>query len=593
MMPSRVSLPAWIVGCLCVCACDPGGTQTTTFAEGGAGAAVVKPRTNAPTLDEVPVETRDELVDDLENGDLRFLLPDGEGYWIADRAAAIELAAADGGANDTELALHATSGGTLSSFSAVLSHPDAPSAVAHDYSSCEGIELWAKLGENATETAGKLVVSVESAGGVSYAELPLSAEWQEFTLEWSDFGPPSAASQDGEGGSAGAGGAVPGPLPAEGGAAPSGQSAGGAAGDGAPAGGLDPKTVSRLTFGQPEALDVWVDEIRLTGCELPLLNPPIPEPPELGTMGPAGSPVARYGQLRVDGSRLLDQSGNPVQLKGVSTQWLNWDNSPYPESKQTLEWLRDDWKLSVFRIAMGVSNAENVPLGYLVSPESTRERVERIIQNALDVGVYVIIDWHSHHADIYVEEARAFFSEMAKKYGQYPNIIYETFNEPLGRVVWSDVLKPYHQSVVTTIRREDPDNLVILGNPLWSQRVDEAAADPLRAANVAYTLHFYACTHSAWNRERAEIALGLGAPVFVSEFGLTDADGGTDGIVCEDEGNVWLDWMDANGISGVAWKLQPGGDSSNMIRQGASADGGWTEDDLTGHAPIVREWMRR
>jgi endoglucanase len=362
-----------------------------------------------------------------------------------------------------------------------------------------------------------------------------------------------------------------------------------------PQGSLDPSTIHSFDFAQTSLRDVWVDEIRLLNCELPLLNPPLPEPPELGTMGPEGSPVARWGQLKVDGTRLLDQSGNPVQLKGVSTQWLNWDTSRYPESKEVLQWLRDDWQLSVYRIAMGVNDYRNgsiIPVGYLINPEKTRERVENIIQNALDLGVYVIIDWHSHNADTFVAEARAFFSDMAALYGQYPNVIYETFNEPLGNVSWSAVLKPYHESVVRTIRHQDPDNLILLGTPLWTQRVDEAAADPLQAVNVAYTLHFYSCDHREWNRERGDIALGLGAPLFVSEFGLTNAQGG--GEICEAEGNLWFDWMDQHRVSGVAWKLEAGCDATCcLLQRTASLDGGWTEDDLHGHAPLVREWMRR
>jgi len=31
-----------------------------------------------------------------------------------------------------------------------------------------------------------------------------------------------------------------------------------------------------------------------------------------------------------------------------------------------------------------------------------------------------------------LEEAKAFFGEMAARYGKYPNIIYEVYNEPAG-----------------------------------------------------------------------------------------------------------------------------------------------------------------
>ena len=113
----------------------------------------------------------------------------------------------------------------------------------------------------------------------------------------------------------------------------------------------------------------------------------------------------------------------------------------------------------------------------------------------------MIVDWHAHEVE--TAAAKEFFSRIAAKYGAHPNIIYETFNEPV-RQDWGTVLKPYHEAVVATIREHDPDNLIICGTPMWSQRVDQAAADPVRGTNVAYTLHFYASTHKQGLRDRAK-----------------------------------------------------------------------------------------
>src|SRR6187399_14507 len=38
------------------------------------------------------------------------------------------------------------------------------------------------------------------------------------------------------------------------------------------------------------------------------------------------SPVGRHGQLRVQGTALVDEQGAPVQLKGISSMWLNWED---------------------------------------------------------------------------------------------------------------------------------------------------------------------------------------------------------------------------------------------------------------------------
>ena len=114
-------------------------------------------------------------------------------------------------------------------------------------------------------------------------------------------------------------------------------------------------------------------------------------------------------------------------------------------------------------------------------------------------------------------------------------MIYETYNEPTG-VTWAQI-KPYHEAVVAAIRAVDTDNLIVLGTPNWSQDVDLAAADPVAGTNLLYTLHFYACTHKQSLRDKANKAISMGLPLFVTEFGATPADGGVtksgDNYVCE------------------------------------------------------------
>ena len=182
------------------------------------------------------------------------------------------------------------------------------------------------------------------------------------------------------------------------------------------------------------------------------------EPPDVVE---AGSPVARLGQLRVEGTALLDQSGNPAQLKGVSTMWLNWERN-YSVSKDALRWMRDNWGVSVIRAAMGVDETG----AFLTNPAAMTTVVRTVVRNAIDLGVYVIIDWHDHEGEAHQAEATEFFAQMSEEFGEYPNVLYETYNEPL-RVAWSGVVKPYHEAVGAVIRERDPDNIIIMGTPLW------------------------------------------------------------------------------------------------------------------------------
>ncbi|MEY2929702.1 MAG: Endo-beta,4-glucanase, family [Pseudomonadota bacterium] len=299
------------------------------------------------------------------------------------------------------------------------------------------------------------------------------------------------------------------------------------------------------------------------------------------------TPVALHGQLHVEGASLLGAEGEPVQLKGVSTMWLNWEQN-YATSKSGLRWMRDNWGLRVVRAAMGIepNNA------YLVNPDAMTAQLRTVVRNAIDLGVYVIIDWHDHTAQMHQAQAVDFFSRMAEEFGAYPNVFYEVYNEPL-QVSWPQVLKPYHEAVTAAIREKDPDNIIILGTPSWSQSVNMAADDPVAGTNLMYTVHFYSCSHRAQQRGLAQYAHDKGMAIFVTEWGATASDGGTNpaGQVCLDEAQAWHDFMDAAGISWAAWKLDDCADLSCLFRPSAPINGGWTDEWLNGHGPFVRDRM--
>jgi endoglucanase len=303
--------------------------------------------------------------------------------------------------------------------------------------------------------------------------------------------------------------------------------------------------------------------------------------------GLAPTPVELNGHLQVARGQLRNEDGEPVQLKGVSSMWLNWESQPYAESATALRWLRNNWKLSVIRAAMGVE-----PGGaYLTNPDVAKAQVFTIVDNAIDAGVYVLVDFHAHRAYDHQDEAVAFFSEVSKKYAGVPNVIYETFNEPI-EIAWPE-LKKYHEAVVAAIRENDEEAPIVLGTPNYSQGVDLAASDPVDGTNLLYTLHYYACTHGSSLRQKGDAALQKGAALFVTEWGATDADGGLNGAVCLDAAQVWNDWLNERKVSWTAWKLdgcEP--DSSCLLMPGAPVDGGWTNEYLHGHAPFVRGRMQ-
>lgn len=297
------------------------------------------------------------------------------------------------------------------------------------------------------------------------------------------------------------------------------------------------------------------------------------------------TPVEQFGSLSVEDAKIVGQDGTPAVLKGISWFWstTGWKQERF-YNKDAVQHVTKDWNASLVRAAMGVE----VEGGYLTDPDGNRERVKTLVDAAIEQGIYVLIDWHSHHAEDHTEAAVEFFTDMATRYGHAPNVIYEIYNEPLNDTDWSTVIKPYAETVIGAIRTIDPDNLIVVGTRSWSQDVDEAAKDPITGfENIAYTLHFYAGSHGEELREKAREAMSLGAALFVTEWGTVDANG--DGDVATKSTKAWLDFMDEHGLSHANWSLSDKVEGASLLKNGVSETGPWTAADLTTSGVFVLE----
>ena len=289
--------------------------------------------------------------------------------------------------------------------------------------------------------------------------------------------------------------------------------------------------------------------------------------------------VGVHGLLQVNGNSIVDKNGDPVSFAGNSFFWSNdnWGGERYYKS-EVVSWLKKDWNTTIVRAAMGVED----PGGYLDNRTANKNRVKTIVDAAIDEGLYVIIDWHSHHAEDNTNEAVLFFQEMAELYGEHDNVIYELYNEPLD-ISWTNIIKPYAVSVIAAIRAIDPDNLIVVGTPEWSQRVDLAAADPITGfSNIAYTLHFYTIYHQQWLRDRANAALEDGIALFVTEWGSIGYS------LVDPEANKWMTWCFDNKISHCNWAVNDKEEEWSILVPGASTSGGWGNDDLTDAGKLAK-----
>ncbi|KAJ8963718.1 hypothetical protein NQ314_005439 [Rhamnusium bicolor] len=288
--------------------------------------------------------------------------------------------------------------------------------------------------------------------------------------------------------------------------------------------------------------------------------------------------VSKHGRLSVSGTQLMDSHGQPVQLKGMSLFWSVW--MPYYWNRATVDSIHSACHSNIVRAAMAIEYE-----GYLDHPDVEMQRMETIIEAAIANDIYVIVDWHDWNGEKHLSQAKDFFDKISKKYGSYPNILYETYNEPID-ISWSAIVKPYHLSVISTIRSNDPDNVILLGVPHYDQELDQAADDPITGQNnIMYTLHFYANENKQWLRDRAQNVIRQGLPIFVSEYGTCDGSG--NGSIDAAETQLWYNWLDQNHMSYVNWALSDKDESASSQIAGTPPEQACQDRYLTESGRIV------
>lgn len=294
-----------------------------------------------------------------------------------------------------------------------------------------------------------------------------------------------------------------------------------------------------------------------------------------------------YGKLHVNGKFLSDKNNKPVQLKGISTHGIAW--FPQYINKDTFKTFKEDWNMNVIRLSMYTEDYG----GYCSSDNNQKEYLKSLIYKGIDaakeLNMYVIVDWHilnDKNPLIHVDEAIKFFNEVSSKYGNDPHILYEICNEPNGDTSWEDI-KSYSNKVIPVIRNNAPDSIIIVGTPNWSQDVDIASESPIENYdNLMYSLHFYADTHKDDLRNKMNKAIENGLPIFVTEYGLCDASG--NGSINIPESNKWINALNKNNISYVAWNLSNKDESSAILSHLTEETVNFSSSDLSASG----EWIK-
>lgn len=267
---------------------------------------------------------------------------------------------------------------------------------------------------------------------------------------------------------------------------------------------------------------------------------PVPEVPDIAVTRRT-EPLPR---LRVEGNRIVDETGAPVVLRGVNLGDL------VPLERRGLldePYLREAaaWGAAVVRIPIAPADFRSAGEG------ETLRLLDRAVDWAEKYGMYVIVDWHSIGNPITgtffppaeafrttPDEMKAFWRAVAHRYRDRPAVaFYELFNEPAAlpserpgdELRWTD-WRELMDELVTIVRAEAPRAIPIVSSLEFTFDLRPAVAEPLRSADVVLAAHLYPGHFASRPGTLAQVFdkyVGVAAgghPIFVTEVGFDPDD---------------------------------------------------------------------
>ena len=294
-----------------------------------------------------------------------------------------------------------------------------------------------------------------------------------------------------------------------------------------------------------------------------------------------------HGKLYKNGKYLVDLEGKQVEIRGIGTHHLlQFKNLHTKECLETLKYYGINCiRLSAY-LKTQLFNASNneYAKGYVDSIAETRAHIEEIVSYCVELGLYVILDWHMHatnsYADMYETEAIDFFTYYSDKYKDTPNVFYELANEPYS--ITATELITFISKVRPVILANNPTAIMLCGN---AKEGIETFYTKLVAAG--YT-DIFVCPHSYGESVKVQYRnwFNNGYPLFVSEWGNSNGFG--DGEGNDAATTDLLAWLHETGVGTCFWKYTDQTMTTSILknRDGLIGNpyykyGGFTEEDLS------------
>lgn len=284
---------------------------------------------------------------------------------------------------------------------------------------------------------------------------------------------------------------------------------------------------------------------------------------------PAENPQAKVLSLiHVEGNHFVDADGKQVLFKGLAIadpdkieRQGHWNRELFEQVEQM--------GAMVVRIPVHpVAWRERTPQKYL-------ELLDQAVSWSTDLGVYVMIDWHSignlgmelFQNPMYNTTRREtfeFWKTIAAHFQGHNTVaFYEFFNEPtlfrgrLGSMSWSD-WKTLNEKMIKLVRAYDPETIPLVAGLDWAYDLTPLHFDPIDAEGIGYVTHPYAHKRTPPWPPKWDEDFGFAAnryPVVATEFGFQIREGQT--VSADDYPNMIIKYLESHDISWVGWCFDP------------------------------------
>ena len=274
--------------------------------------------------------------------------------------------------------------------------------------------------------------------------------------------------------------------------------------------------------------------------------------------------------VKVNGNRFVNEKGDTLLFRGVSI------SDPDKVASQG-HWNKEHF-MKVKEMGATLIRVPIHPAAWRErTPKETLKLLDQAVEWCTELGIYIIIDWHSignlktelFQNEMYntsLKETFEFWRTIAAHFvGNNTVAFYELFNEPtsynnmLGRLTWEE-WKEINEELIVLIRAYDKEVIPLVAGFDWAYDLTPLRINPISAEGIGYVTHPYPMKRTQPWEPKWEEDYGFAAgqyPIIATEIGFGTTGWRGEKIDNQDYGKRIVTYLEGRGISWLAWVFDP------------------------------------